>query len=258
MVLTVDVGNTNIVLGGFEGEELFFVSRMKTDRDRMPDEYAIAFKSIFEINGYGKATFSGAILSSVVPPLIPVLRDAIAKLLGCRVLTVSPGTKTGLDIRIDNPAETGADLVCACVGALTRYPMPCVIVDLGTATKFIVMDKDGNFLGGPIMPGVGISLEALARSAALLPRIELGRAERIIGTNSVDCMQAGILYGTASMVDGVLERIQQELGQEVTAVMTGGMSKSIQPYCNRPVTYDENLLLYGLLELYKKNTRPRG
>ncbi len=174
MVLTIDVGNTNTVLGGFEGEELFFVSRIKTDRDRMPDEYAIAFRSIFEINGYGKASFSGAIISSVVPPLLPVLRDAVSKLLGCRVLTVSPGTKTGLDIRIDNPAETGADLVCACVGALTRYPMPCVVVDLGTATKFLVLDKDGNFLGGPIMPGVNISLEALARSAALLPGLSWG------------------------------------------------------------------------------------
>lgn len=258
MVLTIDVGNTNTVLGGFEGEELFFVSRIKTDRDRMPDEYAIAFRSIFEINGYGKASFSGAIISSVVPPLLPVLRDAVSKLLGCRVLTVSPGTKTGLDIRIDNPAETGADLVCACVGALTRYPMPCVVVDLGTATKFLVLDKDGNFLGGPIMPGVNISLEALARSAALLPRIELGRIDHIIGKNSVDCMQAGILYGTAGMVDGVLDRIQEELGQEVTAVMTGGIARSIQPFCKRAVAYDENLLLYGLWELYKKNTPPRS
>ena len=136
--------------------------------------------------------------------------------------------------------------------------MPCVVVDLGTATKFLVLDKDGNFLGGPIMPGVNISLEALARSAALLPRIELGRIDHIIGKNSVDCMQAGILYGTAGMVDGVLDRIQEELGQEVTAVMTGGIARSIQPFCKRAVAYDENLLLYGLWELYKKNTRPRS
>lgn len=256
MVLTVDVGNTNIVMGGFESDELFFVSRMKTDRDKMPDEYAIAFKSIFEINGYDKTPFTGAILSSVVPPLLPTLKTAIGKLLGCRVLTVSPGTKTGLNIRIDNPAETGADLVCGCVGALARYPMPCIIVDLGTATKFLVMDEKGSFLGGPIMPGVGISLDALSRQAALLPRIEFSHVDHIIGTNSIDCMQAGILYGTAAMIDGTVEHIEQELGQKATVVMTGGISKSIQPYCRREVLYDENLLLYGLMEIYKKNTKP--
>lgn len=257
MVLTVDVGNTNIVLGGFEDGELFFVSRMKTDKEKMPDEYAIALKSILEINGYHATPFSGAIISSVVPPLLPALKAAVGKLLGCRVLTVSPGTKTGLNILIDNPAETGADLVCGCVGALARYPMPCIIVDLGTATKFLVLDEKGNFRGGPIMPGVNISLDALSKRTAQLPHIEFGGIDHIIGTNSIDCMRSGIVYGTASMVDGVVDRIEAELGQKVTVVMTGGIAKGIQPYCKREIIYDENLLLYGLQEIYNKNVKPR-
>lgn len=257
MVLTVDIGNTNIVLGGFEGEELFFVSRIRTEREKMPDEYAVTLKSLLEINGYETTPFTGAMLSSVVPPLLPAMKEAVAKLLGCRVLTVSPGTKTGLNILIDNPAETGADLVCACVGALSRYPMPCIIVDLGTATKFLVMDEKGNFLGGPIMPGVNISLDALSKRTAQLPHIELGGIDHVIGTNSIDCMRSGIVYGTASMVDGVLDRIETELGQKAAIVMTGGIGKGIQPYCKREIAYDEHLLLYGLREIYEKNQKPR-
>ncbi len=255
MVLTVDVGNTNIVLGGFEDDELFFVSRMQTNKYKMPDEYAIEFRSILDINGYSAKTFDGAIISSVVPPLLPTLKTAVAKLFGCRVLTVSPGTKTGLNIRIDNPAETGADLVCACVGALVRYPMPCIIVDLGTATKFLAMDEKGNFLGGPIMPGVNISLDALSQRTAQLPHIEFDGIDHVIGTNSIDSMRAGVLYGTASMIDGMLSRIEEEIGQKATAVITGGISQGIAPYCRRDIIYDENLVLYGLKEIYNKNQR---
>lgn len=257
MVLTVDVGNTNIVLGGFEGDDLRFVSRMHTNKYRMMDEYAISFRSILEFNGYTTDRFDGAIISSVVPPLLPTLKMAAGKLFGCRVLTVSPGTKTGLNIKIDNPGETGADLVCDCVGALTRYPMPCIIVDLGTATKFLVMDREGSLLGGPIMPGVGISLDALSRSTAQLPHIEFEKVSRVIGTNSVDCMRSGILYGTASMIDGMISRIEEELGEKTTVVITGGLSQSIAEYCRSKLHYDENLLLYGLKEIYNKNTKAR-
>lgn len=257
MVLTVDVGNTNIVLGGFEGEDLKFVSRMKTDKYKMQDEYAIEFKAILEFNGYVPGMFDGAIISSVVPPLQPTLKRAIAKLLGCRVLTVSPGTKTGLNIRIDNPAETGADLVCGCVGAIKRYPLPCVVVDLGTASKFLVIDQAGNFLGGPILPGVSISLDALSRNTAQLPHIEFHPIDHVIGTNSIDCMRAGILFGTASMVDGMVDRIEEELGERVTVVMTGGVAQGIAPYCRREINFDENLLLYGLKEIFNRNMKQR-
>lgn len=255
MVLTIDVGNTNIVLGGFEGEELTFVSRMQTDKHKMADEYAVQIKALLEFNGYAPQRFDGVILSCVVPPVMDSLKRACSRLFSCRVLVVSPGTKTGLNIRIDNPAETGADLVCGAVGAIKRYSMPCIVVDLGTATKFLVLDQNGNFLGGPIMPGVNISLDALSQSAALLPHIEFDRIDHVIGTNSIDCMKAGILYGTAAMIDGVVSRIEEELGGETTVVVTGGISRGIIPYCRRKVSYDENLLLYGLMEIYKRNAK---
>ena len=257
MLLAVDIGNTNTVLGGFEGEELRFVSRICTSKYEMQDEYAVKIKAVLELHGYAPEQFDGAIVSSVVPPALTAVRQAIAQLLGCRVLTVSPGTKTGLNIKIDNPAETGADLVCGCVGAIKRYSLPCIVVDLGTATKFLVIDREGNFLGGPILPGVNISLDALSQRAALLPHIEFGRIDHVIGKNSIDCMRAGVLFGTASMVDGMIERIEKELGSKTTVVMTGGIAAGIAPYCNSEIHYDENLLLYGLREIYSRNVKPR-
>lgn len=256
MVLTIDVGNTNIVLGGFEGDELSFVSRMQTDKYKMADEYAVQIKSLLEFYGHTPQMFDGVILSCVVPPLLRTLKTACASLFSCRLLVVSPGTKTGLNIRIDNPAETGADLVCGAVGAIRRYPMPCIVVDLGTATKFLVLDREGSFRGGPIMAGVNISLDALSQRAALLPHIEFDQIDHVIGTNSIDSMKAGVLYGTAAMVDGMVERIEEELGETATVVMTGGISRGIVPYCRRKIVYDENLVLYGLIEIYKRNTKP--
>lgn len=253
MVLTVDVGNTNIVLGGFEGEELKFVSRVRTSKYKMADEYAVVFKSILELHEISASDFEGAIISCVVPPLIPTLKRAISTLFKCDALTVSPGVKTGLNIKIDDPAILGADLVCGAVGALQKYKMPCVVVDLGTATKFSVLDEKGSFLGGPIMPGVNISLDALSRNTAQLPHIEFNQIDHVIGTNSIDSMKAGSIYGTACMIDGIIERIEEEIGQKVTVVMTGGISKGIAPYCKAEMTFDENLLLYGLLAIYNKN-----
>ena len=258
MVLTVDVGNTNIVFGGFEGDTLRFTSRVRTDKYQMRDEYAIKFLELIRFYGYRPDDFDGAVISSVVPPLIPVLKSAIAQIISARVLVVSPGIKTGLNIKLDDPAIMGADLVCGAVGALARYPMPCIIADLGTATKLLVMDADGSFLGGPIMPGVNISLDALSKNAAILPHIEFGKVERVIGKNTIDCMLSGVLFGTASMIDGMVERIEEELGQKATVVMTGGIAKSIAPYCKRKYAFDENLLLYGLIELYKRNTRRKA
>ena len=255
MILAIDVGNTNIVLGGFEGEELRFVSRLSTDRYKMPDEYAILLKEVLALHGSTPEQFDGAVLSSVVPPLLPSLKSAVACLLHCRVLTVSPGTRTGLDIKIDDPAILGADLVCGAVGAIKRYPLPCVVVDLGTATKFSVLDSNGSFLGGPILPGVVISLDALSKQTAQLPHIEFEAIDHVIGTNSIDSMRAGTVYGTAGMIDGMLARIEEELGSPVTAVMTGGLAKSIAPYCRKNVIYDENLLLFGLKEIYNKNAK---
>ncbi|MEG0692042.1 MAG: type III pantothenate kinase, partial [Oscillospiraceae bacterium] len=201
--------------------------------------------------------FDGAIISCVVPPLINTLKKAISRLLDCRVMTVSPGTKTGLNIKIDNPAILGADLVCGAVSAIGRYPMPCIIIDLGTATKFSVLDKDGSFLGVSIMPGVNISLEALSANTAQLPHIDFGESVNVIGKNSPDSMRSGILFGTASMVDGMIERINEELSAKATVVATGGVASSIIPYCKSDITVDENIVLYGVKKIYDKNIKNR-
>ncbi|WMJ22087.1 type III pantothenate kinase [Paludicola sp. MB14-C6] len=257
MVLTVDVGNTNIVLGGFEDDKLLFVTRLCTDKYKMPDEYAISFKGVIEFHGYSVDKFDGAIISSVVPPLLPTLKKAISSLLGCKVFTVSPGTKTGLNIRIDNPGILGADLVCSAVAAMNRYKMPCIIVDLGTATKFSVLDKDKFFLGVSIMPGVNISLDALSKNTAQLPHIEFENAHTVIGTNSIDSMRSGIVFGTASMIDGMIERLNAEIGQEATVVVTGGIAENIVPHCKSKINTNPNLVLYGLLDIYYKNTKTK-
>lgn len=255
MILTIDVGNTNTVLGVFDNDEIIAVARISTDKYKMADEYAALMSTVLSFNRINFHDITGAIISSVVPPMLPSLKFALKKLDIKRILTVSPGTKTGLNIKIDDPAVLGADLVCGGVAAIKRYDLPCVIIDLGTATKFSVIDKNGDFLGGTILPGVNISLNALSCSTAQLPHIELNDIDHVIGTNSIDCMKAGIVYGTAAIIDGMLKRIEDELGEKVTAVMTGGISKSILPYCNSELIYDENLLLYGLYEIYLKNTK---
>lgn len=258
MVLTVDVGNTNIVLGGFEKEELKFVFRLQTNKDKMADEYAIQFKSLLDFNGYSPTQFDGAIISSVVPPLLPTLKTAIRQVFNCRVLTVSPGIKTGLKIDTDNPGILGADLVCGAVGAIARHKMPCVIIDLGTATKFSVLDANANFLGVSILPGINISLDALSKRTAQLPHIEFAGADHVIGTNTPDSMLSGVVFGNASMIDGMVERISEEMGASINAIITGGLSVHIIPHCKTPLIVDENLLLYGLLEIYKRNTKTKS
>ncbi len=257
MVLTVDVGNTNIVLGGFENDELIFVSRVQTNKNKMSDEYAIELDAIIRFYKCTPEMFDGAIISCVVPPLISMLKEAISSLLNCKVMTVSPGTKTGLNIKIDNPAILGADLVCGAVSALGRYSLPCIVIDLGTATKFSVLDKEGSFLGVSIMPGVNISLEALSARSAQLPHIDFGESVTLIGKNSPDSMRSGIIFGTASMIDGMIERINEELGLKATVVATGGVASSIIPYCKSEIIIDENIVLYGVKEIYNKNTKNR-
>ena len=255
MILTIDVGNTNIVLGCFDGDELKFVSRMKTDRDKMRDEYAVAIKALLDYYNCPADHIDGVILSTVVPPLLLTLKAALQRLTGCRVLTVGPGTKTGLDIRTDDPSALGADLVCGAVGAIGRHPLPCVVIDLGTATKFSVLDEKGVFLGCTILPGVMISLDALSRQTAQLPHIELDHMDHVVCTNTLECMRAGILYGTGSMIDGILAQIEAELGHSVTPVITGGLAKRFLAYCKRELVYDEYLLLYGLKAIYDKNAK---
>lgn len=255
MIVTLDVGNTNIVLGAFENDKLKFTARVATETLKMEDQYAIEFASIIKLNGYKPSQVDGAIISTVVPTLMPVLKHAMQKLFKCKVFVIGPGIKTGLNIKIDNPAALGADIVCGSVGALLKYTPPCIIFDLGTATTIAAINKNYELVGGSIMPGVRISLDALATRTSQLPQISLDmNNEYIMGTNTVDSMKSGVIIGAASMIDGMVDRYKEALGEEATVIATGGLAKGIIKHCRREVNIEEDLLLDGLYAIYKKNT----
>ena len=254
MIFTVDAGNTNIVLGGFENEKLLFTSRIATQTALMSDEYAVKFSEILSLYGHSSSEIEGAIISSVVTPLTPVLKDALSRLTGRKIITVGPGIKTGVNIRIDDPAVLGADLVCGAVGAMEKYDPPCVIFDLGTATTISAIDRGRFFLGGSIIPGVKVSLKALSATAAALPDINTELTGNVlIGTNTVDSMKSGSIIGTASMMDGMAVRYKEVIGEDAVVIATGGLASAIVPHCREKFILDETLLLDGLYSLYKKN-----
>lgn len=256
MILTIDVGNTNIVFCVFdENDEPKFQSRIATDRLRMEDEYAILLADILRLYGIKAEDISGAALSSVVPPVTVQIKPAVEKICGCKVLTVGPGLKTGLNIKIDEPASLGADLAAVAVGAKENYPLPAIVIDMGTATKVLAIDKSGAFVGGIIAPGVKISAEALADKTAALPLIGVSSEPipHVIGKNTTDCMRSGLLYGNAFMIDGMVESFEKELGEKCTIVATGGFSSVIKPLCKEDFVLDDELIFKGLLAIYKKN-----
>jgi len=255
MVVCVDVGNTNIVFGAYKEDALLFTSRIQTELGKTADQYAIAFSAILQLYHCADVPCEGAIISSVVPPLQTTLKTALSRLRGCRVLVVGPGVKTGLNIKIDDPATLGADLVANCVAALAGYPLPCIVLDMGTATSFTVLNEKGVMVGGSILPGVLISLEALCRETALLTNIALTSPAHTIGKNTADCMVSGAMLGTAAMIDGMVERIEAELGSPCTVVGTGELAVGILPLCRREIIHDEHLLLNGLRLLYRRNTK---
>ena len=254
MVITVDVGNTNIVLGGYKNDKLVFTSRIATEASKMEDQYAIVFADIIKLYGYCPEDFDGAIISTVVPPLINVLKSAIKKLFKCKVIVVGPGVKTGLNIRIDNPAILGSDIVCGAVGAMLKYKPPFIIFDLGTATTITAVDKTGALLGGSIIPGVKVSLNALSAATAQLPYINTElENDVLIGGNTIDAMKSGIVLGTASMMEGMIDRYKEVLGEEAVVLATGGLAQSIAKHCRRELIIAPDLLSNGLYALYKKN-----
>lgn len=255
MILAVDVGNTNIVLGCIEDDKILFEARMATDAVKTSDQYCAELKNMLELFHIDVTKIDGSIVSSVVPPVLNSLRTAIKKLTGKDCLIVGPGIKTGLNIRIDNPAEVGGDLITAAVAAVKEYGAPLLIVDMGTATTVSVIDRNGAYIGGCICPGVKISMDALTNRTAQLPGIRLDRPKKAIGRNTVDCMQSGIMLGAACMIDGLLDRMEEELGEPTTTIVTGGISKFVVPLCRRKMIYDDNLLLKGLLLLYKNNVK---
>lgn len=255
MILTVDIGNSNIVLGGVQGDNIVLEARLRTDATKTSDEYCIDLKTILDVYGIKAKNIDGAIISSVVPQVLNSIQTAIKKLTGKAALVVGPGLKTGLNIRIENPAQTGADLVVGCVAALREHKPPMIVIDMGTATTMVVLDKDGALIGGCISPGVKISLDALTERTALLPGLQLDQPRHAIGRNTIDCMRSGIMLGNACMLDGMIERMEAELGAKATVVATGGIAKFVVPLCRTPIVYDKDLLIKGLAMLYRDNRK---
>lgn len=252
MVFTVDIGNTNIVFGVFNGDKIVFESRMDTNRHRMADQYAITIAQLFNLYGLKREDIEGAVISSVVPPVSDQLKLSIKRVFGFEPIMVGAGVKTGLNILIDDPSTLGADLACGGAAAKEFYPLPCIVIDLGTATKVYAADKNGAFIGGIIAPGIKISLEALAGRTMSLPMISLDGAAPVIGKNTVDCMRSGVLYGHAGMIDNFIDRFQEEIGK-ATVVATGGFSTVIKDYCRNDFIIDQQLVLKGLRVIYEKN-----
>ncbi len=255
MILTVDVGNSNIVLGGVRGDEIVFEARLRTDTTKTSDEYCIDLKIILDVHNLSNADIEGSIIASVVPQVSNSMQTAIRKLTGKAPLLVGPGLKSGLNISIDNPAQTGADLVVGCVAALREHKAPMIVIDMGTATTMIVLDKNSAMIGGAIIPGVKISMDALTNRTALLPGLQLDQPKRAIGRNTIDCMRSGLMLGNACMIDGMVDRMEEELGYKTTVIATGGIAKFVLPMCRHEIIYDKDLLVKGLAALYRENCR---
>ena len=255
MILAVDVGNSNIVIGCMEGQKIVFEARIRTDATKTSDEYCVDLKNILDIYEVKREAVEGAIIASVVPQVLNSIKTAIKKLTGKNALVVGPGLKTGLNIKIENPSQTGADLVVGSVAALREHKPPMIVIDMGTATTIMVLDETGAFIGGSISPGVKISMDALTDRTALLPGLQLDQPKRAIGRNTIDCMRSGIMLANACMIDGMIERMEEELGYKTTVIATGGIAKFVLPMCRRSVIYDKDLLLKGLAILYAENGR---
>ena len=255
MILTIDIGNSNIVLGGVRDQEIVFEARLRTEPTKTSDQYCVDLKILMEVYGVSNKDIEGTIIASVVPQVLNSMRTAIQKLTGKVPLVVGPGLKTGLNILLENPGQTGADLVVADVAALREHKPPLIVIDMGTATTMSVLDKNGAHIGGCIIPGVKISMDALNDRTALLPGLQLDQPKKAIGRNTIDAMRSGIMMGTACMLDGMVERMEAELGCKTTVIATGGIAKFIVPMCKTPMIYDKDLIIKGLAALYRDNKR---
>jgi len=255
MILTIDIGNSNIVLGGVRDQEIVFEARLRTEATKTSDQYCVDLKILMDVHGFQPEDIEGTIIASVVPQVLNSMQTAVKKLTGKTCLVVGPGLKTGLDIRLENPNQTGADLVVGCVAALREHKPPMIVVDMGTATTMVVLDQKGALVGGCICPGVKISMDALTERTALLPGLQLDQPKKAIGRNTMDCMRSGIMMGTACMLDGMVERMEAELGYKTNVVVTGGIAKFVIPMCRTPMIYDKDLITKGLATLYRENKK---
>ena len=253
MILAIDIGNTNIVIGCTKKEKVHFVERVSTNISKTELEYVVEFKTLFDLYHINVEEITGCIISSVVPPLNNIVSTAMEKLLHTSPLIVGPGIKTGLNILMDNPGQVGSDLIVNAVAGLKYYGAPIIMIDMGTATTISVVDKNKNYIGGMILPGVKVSLESLVNRTSQLPRISLEAPKKIIGTNTIDCMKSGVIMGQAACMDGMIERIWEELGYQASVVATGGLAGCIVPYCKKEIICDNELTLKGLDIIYRKN-----
>ncbi len=253
MILAIDIGNTNIVIGCIDKKKTYFIERISTVRTKTELEYAVDIKTILDIYHIRRTDIEGCIVSSVVPQITNVAKLAAEKILRREVMVLGPGVRTGLNIMMDHPAQLGSDLVADAVAGISQYPAPLTIIDMGTATTICVVDEKKNYIGGMILPGVQISLDALTVRASQLSGISIEEPRRVIGKNTIECMKSGVLYSAAGALDGAIDRIEEELGQKTTVVATGGLARKVVPHCKRKVILDEDLLLKGLLVIYEKN-----
>lgn len=253
MVLAIDIGNTHIVLGCIEGEKIIFRERMSTNHNATRLEYASMIKTAFDMYAVDYNKLDGAIISSVVPSVTKNVKGAIEKFAKIKTLVVEPGIKTGISIKIDNPAQLGSDLLVSAVAGVNEYKTPLIIIDMGTATTVSVINKNKEYIGGAILPGVGISHDALVNRTSKLQSIALDEPKKVIGTNTVDCIQSGLMYGNAGALDGLIDRFNEQVGEKCTVVATGGLSRVVVPLCRNEIIIDEDMLLKGLMLIYEKN-----
>lgn len=253
MLLAIDMGNTNIVVGCIDKETIIFTERMSTNLDCTELEYAMLIKAVMDIHQVNENEIDGSIISSVIPSLTHIVKNALRKLLKTEPLVVGAGLKTGLNIRIDDPASLGADIAVDSVAAKNFYSVPNIVIDMGTATTMTAIDREGSYIGGIIFPGVNVSLESLVSKTSLLPRISFSTPKKVIGANTMDAMKSGIIYGEASRIDGMIDRFEDELGEKASVVATGGLASVIVPHCKHEITLDPDLLLKGLKIIYDKN-----
>lgn len=255
MILALSVENTNLVMGCFREDKLLFTSRIATDRNKTGDEYAISFKNILDIHGISPKEIQGSIVASVVPVLINEIKAALRLMLGKEPMVVGPGVKTGLNIQTDNPGNLGSDLVVNSVAAVAEYPCPLIVIDLDTATTLMAVNEKKSFVGSIIAPGPAVAAAALSASCDQLPRISMEAPAEVIGKNTTDCMKSGAIFGTAAMLDGLVSRMEQQMGKNCTVIATGTLADTIVPHCSREMQIDQQLLLKGLKLIYDRNNR---
>ena len=253
MVLAIDIGNTHILLGCFEDRKVLFTELLTTNKTSTDLEYAALIKAALEFNGAGFDSIDGAIISSVVPQVTGTIKSAVERFSSVSPLVVGPGVKTGLKIKIDNPAQLGSDLVVSAVAGIKEYGVPQINIYMGTATAFSLIDSEKNFCGTSIGAGMGIEAEALSSKTSQLPNIAFETPKKVIGTNTVDSMKSGLIYQNAALIDGMIDRIEEEYGGKCVLTATGRYASLVAPLCRHKIVVDKDMLLKGLIEVYYKN-----